>query len=255
MKKNSRKIKVVSILTALFVVSSINIANGASMYKTVNTDCKNTTWKSSKAYKIDIQELLKKFKITTTTFPENKGEVITGNIDNKPSEKPVERPADKPAEKPADKPAEKPAEKPVDQPSNNNQGSNLDDVNSIEKEVVRLVNIERGKNGLKALEIDAELSKVARTKSKDMADKGYFSHTSPTYGSPFDMMKKFGIKYSYAGENIAKGQPTAESVVKAWMNSEGHRANILSKNFTKIGVGYYKDSKGTAYWTQMFIRP
>lgn len=245
MKKNSRKIRIVSILTALFVISSINIANGASMYKakTVNTSCNNTTWKFSKVYKIDIQKLLNSYRITSITIPSNKEDSTTGNNDNKP------------VEKPAEKPVNKPADKPVDKPSNNNPGSKLDDVNSIEKEVVRLVNIEREKNGLKALEIDAELSKVARTKSKDMADKGYFSHTSPTYGSPFDMMKKFGIKYSYAGENIAKGQPTAESVVKAWMNSEGHRANILSKNFTKIGVGYYKDSNGTPYWTQMFIRP
>jgi uncharacterized YkwD family protein len=98
--------------------------------------------------------------------------------------------------------------------------------------------------------MDWELSRVARYKSQDMRDLGYFSHTSPTYGSPFDMMKKFGLSYRYAGENIAKGFSTPSAVVKGWMNSEGHRANILNKNFTKIGVGYVADGN---YWTQMFI--
>ena len=94
-----------------------------------------------------------------------------------------------------------------------------------------------------------ELSRVARYKSQDMKDKGYFSHTSPTYGSPFDMMKKFGITYRTAGENIAKGQRTPQAVVNAWMNSSGHRANILNSSFTQIGVGYVADGN---YWTQMF---
>lgn len=121
---------------------------------------------------------------------------------------------------------------------------------SYEKEVVKLVNIERTKNGLKELTYDWELSRVARYKSQDMKDKGYFSHTSPTYGSPFQMMKSFGITYRTAGENIAKGQATPEAVVKAWMNSSGHRANILNSSFTHIGVGYVSDGN---YWTQMFI--
>ena len=86
-----------------------------------------------------------------------------------------------------------------------------------------------------------------------MINKNYFSHTSPTYGSPFDMMKKFNISYRAAGENIAKGQKTPAEVVKAWMNSQGHRENILNSKYTEIGVGVAKDSKGTLYWTQMFI--
>ena len=122
-------------------------------------------------------------------------------------------------------------------------------VTSYEKEVVRLVNIERNKQGLKSLTSDWQLSRVARYKSQDMKDKGYFSHTSPTYGSPFEMMKSFGISYRTAGENIAKGQRTPSEVVNAWINSSGHRANILNSSFTKIGVGYVKDGN---YWTQMF---
>ncbi|MBO1915365.1 hypothetical protein J4G37_62370, partial [Microvirga sp. 3-52] len=90
----------------------------------------------------------------------------------------------------------------------------------------------------------------ARAKSKDMSSKGYFSHTSPTYGSPFDQMKQFGVSYSAAGENIAMGQRTPAEVVKAWMDSPGHRENILKPGFTHIGIGY--DSNGN-YWTQQFI--
>jgi uncharacterized YkwD family protein len=126
---------------------------------------------------------------------------------------------------------------------------------ALEKEVVNLVNAERAKAGLPALKNNTELSNVARLKSQDMIDKKYFSHTSPTYGSPFNMMKKFGIKYSTAGENIASGYSTAKAVVDGWMNSPGHRANILSKSFTEIGVGLAKSSNGTYYWTQMFINP
>lgn len=119
-----------------------------------------------------------------------------------------------------------------------------------EKEVVRLVNIERTSRGLSTLEHDWELSRVARYKSQDMKDNNYFSHTSPTYGSPFQMMKSFGITYRSAGENIARGQRTPQEVVTAWMNSSGHRANILNSSFTHIGVGYVDSGK---YWTQMFV--
>ena len=121
---------------------------------------------------------------------------------------------------------------------------------TYESEVVRLVNIERAKKGLGALAQDWQLSRVARYKSQDMRDNKYFSHTSPTYGSPFEMMKSFGISYKSAGENIARGQKTPKSVVDAWMNSSGHRANILNKSFTHIGVGYVENGN---YWTQMFI--
>ena len=121
---------------------------------------------------------------------------------------------------------------------------------SYEKELIRLVNEIRAKNSLGTLKEDWELSRVARYKSEDMKNNNYFSHTSPTYGSPFDMMKKFGISYRSAAENIAKGQKTPQEVVNAWMNSSGHRANILNKSYTHIGVGYVKSGN---IWTQMFI--
>lgn len=125
---------------------------------------------------------------------------------------------------------------------------------NYERQVVQLVNVERQKNGLNALSLDSAISNVARTKSKDMADNNYFAHNSPTYGSAGNMLKQFGISYTAWGENIASGQDTPQEVVNAWMNSEGHRANILSPNFTKIGVGYVTNSKGTPYWTQMFAK-
>ena len=125
-------------------------------------------------------------------------------------------------------------------------------VNSMEKQVASLTNSERKAKGLSALTLDNQLSKLARLKAEDMAKKGYFSHTSPTYGSAFDMMNKYGVSYRTAGENIAKGQKTAESVMNGWMNSSGHRANILSSAYTNIGVGYAKDSRGNTYWVQIF---
>lgn len=124
---------------------------------------------------------------------------------------------------------------------------------NIEEEVVKLVNQERAKQGLKPLKSNWELARVARYKSQDMIDKKYFDHNSPTYGTPFQMMKSFGITYKTAGENIAAGQATANAVVQAWMNSEGHRKNIMSTSYTEIGVGYVKGGSYGHYWTQMFI--
>lgn len=123
-------------------------------------------------------------------------------------------------------------------------------VTAYEQEVIRLVNEIRAENGLTALTYDWELSRVARFKSQDMKDNKYFAHNSPVYGTPFEMIRNFGISYRSAGENIAKGYATPQAVVNAWMNSSGHRANILNASYTRIGVGYVSDGN---YWTQMFI--
>ncbi len=129
----------------------------------------------------------------------------------------------------------------------------VDATKSIENQVIQLTNQERAKYGLKPLKANWELSRIARYKSADMRDRNYFSHTSPTYGSPFEMIKKFGLSYRSAGENIAAGQTSPQQVVQAWMNSEGHRANILNSGYTEIGVGYVKGGSQRYYWTQMFI--
>ena len=130
----------------------------------------------------------------------------------------------------------------------------IDDVKALEQQVIKLVNQQRANYGLPALKGNWEVSRVARYKSQDMINKGYFSHTSPTYGSPFKMMESFGIKFSAAGENIAYGQRTPQDVMNDWMNSPGHRANILSPSYNQIGVGVAKKANGTYYWTQMFIK-
>lgn len=121
---------------------------------------------------------------------------------------------------------------------------------AYEKAVAELVNQQRAAYGLKPLTLSEDLCAKARIKSRDMAEGRYFSHNSPTYGSPFDMMRSLGISYNTAGENIAMGYATPEAVVNAWMNSEGHRANILSARYTTIGVGYIASGN---YWTQWFL--
>jgi uncharacterized YkwD family protein len=123
-------------------------------------------------------------------------------------------------------------------------------ISQYAQQVIELTNKERARAGLPALKADAQLSNVAQKKSQDMQQNHYFSHTSPTYGSPFDMMRDFGVTYKTAGENIAQGQRTPQEVVTAWMNSPGHRANILNKQFTHIGVGFEQAGN---HWTQMFI--
>lgn len=170
-------------------------------------------------------------------------------------------------EKPNTTPENKPSV-PGDSNSNNNNNNNDNSNNTVkpenkpesnasfsaqQQEVLNLVNQERAKVGAKPLTLNKELSNVATTKSQDMINKNYFDHTSPTYGSPFDMMKQFGISYKTAGENIAMGQRTPAEVMNSWMNSEGHRKNILNPNFTELGVGIAKASNGQLYWTQMFI--
>lgn len=138
---------------------------------------------------------------------------------------------------------------------NNNEESSIDigNIKAFVHEVVQLMSSERVNEGLSPLGSNSKLSDVARVKSQDMIDNEYFSHLSPTYGSPFDMMKDFGISYMTAGENIAYGQSTPAEVMNSWMNSEGHRSNILNPAFTEIGVGVAVDANGRYYWTQMFI--
>jgi uncharacterized YkwD family protein len=115
-----------------------------------------------------------------------------------------------------------------------------------------LVNQERLKAGLKPLAVDYRLVRLARLKSQDMVDKGYFGHYSSTYGSPFDMMKGAGVQYRYAGENLA-GAPTVARAHSALMNSPGHRANILNPDFTHVGIGVVSGGPYGKMFTQMFV--
>ena len=135
---------------------------------------------------------------------------------------------------------------------NNNTGTTTSNMNSDEKEVFDLINKQRVRNGLSPLKENSELQRVARIKAQDMVNNNYFSHTSPTYGSPFDMMKSFKISYNTAGENIA-GNSSNSDAVTAWMNSSGHRANILNSSFNQTGIGVVTGSKYGKIYVQMFI--
>lgn len=123
---------------------------------------------------------------------------------------------------------------------------------SDELEVFNLINQQRANNGLPALKIDAEVQRVARIKAQDLVENNYFAHNSPVYGTPFEMLKSFGISYKSAGENIA-GNSSNSAAVTAWMNSSGHRANILNNSYNYTGIGVVSSPKYGKMYVQMFI--
>jgi len=144
-------------------------------------------------------------------------------------------------------------------PSTGNAGTSDSNPNTTttilsedEREVFNLINEQRTKNGLAALKIDDEVVNVARIKAKDLVQNNYFAHESPTYGTPFQMLKNFGINYKTAGENIA-GNSSNQKAVEAWMNSSGHRANILNGSYNYTGIGVVSSSKYGKVYVQMFI--
>lgn len=155
---------------------------------------------------------------------------------------PAAKPEQKPSETPSDTPVAKPDSAPPQAPSGSAQSS-------FTAEVVKLVNAERAKYGLSALTIDIKVQQAAQVRAQETVQS--FSHTRPSGASFSSALTEAGVSYTRAGENIAYGQATPQAVVSAWMDSEGHRANILSRNFTKIGVGYTL-SGGAAYWAQLF---
>ena len=130
--------------------------------------------------------------------------------------------------------------------------SNTASLSSDEKEVFDLINKQRTNNGLSALKVDAETLNVARIKAQDMVDNNYFSHNSPVYGSPFDMLNSFKVSYKSAGENIA-GNSSNSAAVNAWMNSSGHKANILNSSFNYTGIGVVKSSRYGKIYVQIFL--
>ena len=135
-------------------------------------------------------------------------------------------------------------------PAQNEQPAS--NIGSYELQVLNLVNEQRANYGLSALKYSTALEAVAYAHSKDMAQNNYFSHTNLSGQSPFDRMRQAGISYRSAAENIAAGQRTPQEVVNAWMNSSGHRANILNSSVTEMGVGIYSGGSYGVYWTQLF---
>jgi uncharacterized YkwD family protein len=216
------KKQIIATTLALGVLSGVSVtsANAMTMFKeppfeAYKVDKGDTFWFIAKRYGLDYQQLM---KLNPNVNPTN---MQVGSIIKLKGE------------------------------TNANTNSNTT-VSNYANQVLTLVNSERSKAGLKPLKLNSTLTKSAQAKSQDMHDKKYFDHNSPTYGTPFQMMSKFGYKYSYAGENIAMGQKTPKEVMDAWMNSQGHRANILNSNFTEIGIGYVADGN---YWTQQFGKP
>ncbi|VIH41194.1 sporulation protein [Clostridioides difficile] len=250
MRKNiPTKLKTIlalGVLTLTTASSAVN-ASALSLENNVNTSNKNlvysnTRYKFSAKPNCSIKPELKPDK-DNSCKDKNHSDKNCNNTNKPDNNKPE-------SNKPDDNNNSGSTDKPND---NNNSGSTSENFSAYQKEVVDLVNIERSKAGLNPLTLDSSISNVATKKSQDMIDNNYFSHNSPTYGSPFDMLKKFGISYKTAGENIAMGQKTPKEVVNAWMNSEGHRKNIMNPNFSKIGVGVAQKSGGSIYWTQIFV--
>lgn len=136
--------------------------------------------------------------------------------------------------------------------SGSSSSSSDSTLSSDEKEVFDLINKQRTNNGIAALKMDSEALNVARIKAQDMVNNNYFSHNSPTYGSPFDMLRSFKVTYKTAGENIA-GNSSNSGAVNAWMNSSGHKANILNSSFNYTGIGVVQSSKYGKIYVQIFL--
>lgn len=195
----------------------------------------DSMWNISKRYHVEFKDVLrlnKHFKNPNLIHPKDEIELPDGSTGNETNQGSSN-----------------------DNIQEDNQTSDERGESTQANEVLKLVNAERSKRGLKALTLTNKLTSVANTKAKDMANNKYFSHQSPTYGSPFEMLQKFGVSYKSAGENIAAGQKSAQEVMNSWMNSSGHRANILDSKYTQLGVGYTTGGSYGTCWVQLFICP
>lgn len=170
-----------------------------------------------------------------------------------PTAVPTASPA--PTAAPTAVPTPKPTKKPVETtvPPSNEGDYTTGSVTAQEENAFLLLNQDRSANGMPALALDPVLCELARLKSRDMHEKNYFAHTSPTYGSASQMLKTFGYSFNAVGENIAH-HATVEKSQAAFMSSSGHRRNILSASWTKVGIGVWTDSQGFVYVTQLFVR-
>lgn len=239
-----------SIAAAAALLTSTPGMNKAEAATPVNVQSKVYVYQTGNLNQDQINSILKRYMNGQLSFAQcmQNVQVLTNGEPSTTTAKQPTQAVKQPVQQPAQKTTKQPAQKDVQQKQTTAPASSQ--VSAFEQQVLELTNQERAKYGVPALKLDVELSKVAREKSRDMQAKGYFDHNSPTYGSPFDMMKKFGISYRSAGENIAMGQQSPQEVVTAWMNSEGHRKNILNASYTHIGIGHVAQGN---YWTQMFI--
>lgn len=276
---NKKLIVLLLVLTLIFTISCKKIKepvqglgvyelNGVEKIKVtsdkvnVKAGCsanENTLQTSDKNAKLDVISKVNDWY--AVKLPDNQiGFVPTNECkpivdDGKPDagKTPTPSPGQTPGKTPTPGPGSTPTpDQPTTPPDTTTTGGGAKALTSQENEMLRLVNEARKANGVKPLQADTEVTNVARTKSQDMIDNNYFSHNSPTYGSPFDMLKSFGIKYVAAGENIA-GNSSVKGAHDALMKSEGHRKNILNPDFTHIGIGIKKGGQYGNMFTQMFI--
>lgn len=228
----------VDFINGVVMVNKLNLRNGPSLEHDVIGQFKKYKWLNVLA---KIGDWYAVFDPETGKVGCVYGPYLTRSDSiNQQTGKPA-APANPPA---ATSPAPAPAPTP---------GKEAGDLSQQEKLLLDLINQERAKNNIAPLVADPELMGVARTKANDMTKNNYFSHYSPTYGSPFDMMRQFGISFKAAAENIA-GNSTVEGAVNSWMKSEGHRNNILNGNYNYTGIGISKSAKYGYVFVQMFIR-
>ena len=207
-----------------------------------STDCsniKNDLEKICKDKNCNLNEILKYVE----------GYCPDGNCSVDKPITPSQQPTIQPSE-PSVKPTEPIVTPTPTLPPASSQTNSAEYNTAYETEVLRLVNVERAKYGLSALALDSGATEVAHVRAKEIVTS--FSHTRPNGSSCFTAADELDISYRFAGENIAYGYPTPEKVVNGWMNSEGHRKNILSSSFSKIGIGCYENN-GILYWSQFFI--
>ena len=246
---------------ALAAVMAAAASAGAADVQVAKINIPNSI--TSQARQQLVQKLMEKFDFSAclpdwdipSLKPETKPEQTPDETpDEQPDDTPEETPDEQPEETPDNTPQLPEGSRPEETPDNgteqnpedNNNGTSQGDFAS---QVVALVNAERAKQGLSALTIDTKVQQAALVRAKESAQS--FSHTRPNGSSFSTALTEAGVSYRTAGENIAYGQSTPQQVMNAWMNSSGHRANILNANYTTIGVGYTVIN-GTAYWAQLF---
>ncbi len=206
--------------------------------------------KSSGNIKIVRKKITQVDTSTNSSNPVIKVNGVTLNPDYISKVPKIKEPATVPGNTQTPAPVTQPAPDPQPAPTQSVPDPQPAAASSMQSEMLGYINVARAEAGLSGLVLDEELCQGALLKSKDMAVNNYFSHTSPTYGSPFDMMKSLGITYSLAGENIAKNS-SVKGAHDAFMNSSEHRANILNAEYNKVGLGFYQDGN-YLYVTQWF---
>lgn len=249
-------------VTVCAMIAAMTVTGAAALPVQAATNARNSANCNGKGYYVftggkvsDLENIKSRLdelcgqlngNTTTITFPgcnlpENKPETTPPSEDtNTPESKPETTPPSEDTSTPESKPE-------TSTPENKPEA---DKELTFAEQIVELVNQERTKAGLNAVTLDQNIASAALVRAKEIETS--FSHTRPN-GSKFSTaLTEQGVTFKGAGENIAWGQKSPEAVMQAWMNSEGHRANILNKNFTKIGVGYYQNAAGRNFWTQLF---